>query len=54
LAIGVGVGDVIDTFSHLHTPLEVSILRVINGFVLGALIGIVAIWIYRRFPSTAR
>ncbi|HVR46317.1 MAG TPA: DUF5693 family protein [Candidatus Binatia bacterium] len=53
LAIGVGVGDVIDTFSHLHTSLEVSILRVINGLVLGAIIGIVAIWVYRRFPSTA-
>jgi len=52
LAIGVGLGDVIDTFSHLHTPLEVSILRVINGLVLGAIVGIVAIWIYRRFPST--
>ncbi|MBV8345809.1 MAG: hypothetical protein JO190_12570 [Candidatus Eremiobacteraeota bacterium] len=53
LAIGVGVGDVIDTFSHLHTPLEVSILRVVNGLVLGAIVGVVAIWIYRRFPSTA-
>src|SRR5579863_10619471 len=52
LAIGVGVGDVIDTFSHLHTPIEVSILRVINGLVLGAIIGIVAIWVYRRFRST--
>jgi hypothetical protein len=53
LAIGVGIGDVIDTFSHLHTPLEVSILRVFNGLVLGAIVGIVAIWVYRRFPSTA-
>ena len=44
----------IDTFSHLHTPLEVSLLRIINGLVLGAVIGIAAIWIYRRFQPTAR
>jgi hypothetical protein len=48
LGIGVGVGDVIDTFSHLHTPLEISILRVVNGLAIGAVIGAVAIWIYRR------
>ena len=36
LGIGVGVGDVIDTFSHLHTPLEISLLRVVNGLVIGA------------------
>jgi len=52
LGIGVGIGDVIDTFSHLHTPLEVSILRVINGLVVGAIIGAIAIAIYRRVPAT--
>ncbi len=53
LAIGVGIGDVIDTFSHLHTPLAISLLRVVNGLVIGALVGIVLIAIYRRFPSAA-
>jgi hypothetical protein len=48
LGIGVGVGDVIDTFSHLHTPLEISILRVVIGLVLGAIVGTIVIWIYRR------
>jgi len=47
LGIGVGIGDIIDTFSHLHTPLTISILRVFNGLVLGAVVGIVAIAIYR-------
>ena len=47
LAIGVGLGDVIDTFSHLHTELLVSVLRVFNGFVIGAVIGAVAIVVYR-------
>ena len=49
LAIGVGVGDVIDTFSHLHTPLEVSLLRVAYGIVIGAAIGALFIWLYRVF-----
>jgi hypothetical protein len=49
LAIGVGLGDVIDTFSHLHTELLVSVLRILNGFVIGAVVGIVAILIYRAF-----
>ncbi len=48
LGIGVGIGDVIDTFSHLHTPLVISLQRIGNGVVIGALVGILAIWIYRR------
>lgn len=48
LAIGVGLGDVVDTFSHLHTPLAISILRLINGMVLGAIVGTVVLAIYRR------
>jgi hypothetical protein len=48
LAAGMGLGDLIDTFSHLHTPLLVSIERVFNGGVLGALIGLLAILVYRK------
>lgn len=48
LAIGIGIGDVIDTFSHLHTPLLISIVRVIYGLVIGAIIGAIAIAIYRK------
>lgn len=48
LGIGVGIGDIIDTFSHLHTPIEISILRVVNGLIVGAAIGALLIWIYRR------
>jgi hypothetical protein len=48
LCIGVGIGDVIDTFSHLHTPLEISVLRILNGLVAGAIVGSALIWIYRR------
>jgi hypothetical protein len=48
LAAGMGLGDLIDTFSHLHTPLVVGAERVINGGVLGALIGLLVIFVYRR------
>jgi len=48
LGIGVGIGDVIDTFSHLHTPLTISLTRTVIGLVVGAIIGTLAIWIYRR------
>jgi hypothetical protein len=47
LAIGVGLGDVVDTFSHLHTALIVSLLRLANGAVLGIIIGALAIAVYR-------
>jgi hypothetical protein len=48
LGIGVGVGDVIDTFSHLHTALEISVLRIFYGLLIGAIIGALVIWVYRR------
>lgn len=47
LAIGVGLGDVVDTFSHLHTALAVSLLRLANGAVLGIIVGAIAIAVYR-------
>jgi Family of unknown function (DUF5693) len=53
LGIGVGIGDVIDTFSHLHTSLEISVWRVLNGLVIGAIIGAILIWAYRRIPATS-
>jgi hypothetical protein len=49
LAIGIGLGDVIDTFSHLHTPLHIGVQRLTIGSILGALIGFVLIAVYRRF-----
>ena len=48
MGIGVGIGDVIDTFSHLHTPVLISLFRIFNGVAIGVIIGIVLIWISRR------
>ena len=49
LAVGAGLSDVLDTFSHLHTPLTVSVVRVVLGAILGAIIGAIAIFVYRIF-----
>jgi len=54
LAIGVGVGDVIDTFSHLHTPVSISLLRIVNGLIVGGIIGAAAIAAYRRVALAYR
>lgn len=54
LAIGVGLGDVVDTFSHLHTSLGVSLLRLVNGVVIGIVVGAVAVAAYRRFRIPRR
>ncbi|HHV61484.1 MAG TPA: hypothetical protein GXX51_02445 [Firmicutes bacterium] len=37
----IGQISMVNTFSHLHTPLAVTLLRTFNGLVLGAMIGVV-------------
>ncbi len=48
IAIGVGFGDILDTFCHLHTPILISLMRIFNGLIIGAVIGAIAIAIYRK------
>lgn len=47
VAIGMGLADVVDTFSHLHTALVISAVRLFNGAVIGAVIGALVIAVYR-------
>jgi hypothetical protein len=54
LGISIGTADVIDTFSHLHSPLLVSLIRVVNGVVAGAFIGVLLVLVYRRFIRFTR
>ena len=51
VGITVGTADVVDTFSHIHTPLAVSLIRVFNGAVIGAIVGAILIALY---PPVAR
>ncbi|MBC5800086.1 MAG: hypothetical protein GIX03_06440 [Candidatus Eremiobacteraeota bacterium] len=53
IGIAIGTADVVDTFSHLHTPLAVSLTRVFNGAVIGVVLGAVAIGIYRAVEHRA-
>jgi Family of unknown function (DUF5693) len=48
LAAGIALSDVIDTFSHIHTPLLVTVLRIVNGLLFGLIAGIIVQLIYRR------
>jgi len=54
IAAGVGLSDVLDTFSHIHTALIISVLRLFNGVVAGALIGFAAQWLYRTIWLRSR
>jgi len=54
LGIAIGTSDVVDTFSHLHTPLVASLVRVINGAAIGILVGAVAIVVYRAIDRRLR
>lgn len=52
LFASVGQADTIDTFAHVHTPVFISLVRVINGLILGSVIGSMAIgiyWLIRNF-----
>ncbi len=47
LAAGMALADIIDTFSHIHTPLLITFLRIANGLVFGFVIGAIVQRIYR-------
>lgn len=47
VVIGViGQVSMVNTFSHLHTPLVVTLIRTFNGLALGLVIGLVAAAVY--------
>ncbi len=50
----VGLVSAVNTFCHIHTPLAVSLVRVVNGAWVGAIAGVALVWIIRKaaFSST--
>jgi len=46
--VAVGMGSILNTFSHYHTPLSISFFRVLNGILIGLLLGLVGVWVFRR------
>lgn len=43
----IGFLSTVNTFTHLHIPIYISVLRTVYGFIFGALIGLVLIFLYR-------
>ncbi|RIH81649.1 hypothetical protein Mterra_03040 [Calidithermus terrae] len=48
LLVVVGMGSILNTFSHFHTPLTISLFRVLNGMVIGLILGFALVWVVRR------
>ncbi|RXJ02958.1 hypothetical protein DS745_05080 [Anaerobacillus alkaliphilus] len=42
-----GFSSMVGTFTHLHTPIGVSLLRTFNSLTLGFIIGLILIFVYR-------
>jgi hypothetical protein len=42
LLAGIGQAGIVDTFAHVHTPLDVTLIRVALGVLFGAIIGLMA------------
>jgi hypothetical protein len=53
IGIAIGTSDIVDTFSHLHTPLVASFTRIANGAIIGIAIGALAIALYRAIDARA-
>lgn len=53
IGIAIGTADVVDTFSHLHTSLAVSLVRIVNGAIIGIVVGAIAIAVYRAIAMRA-
>ncbi|NQT29742.1 MAG: hypothetical protein HQ596_04150 [Candidatus Saganbacteria bacterium] len=43
--------SIINSFSHIHTPIMISMIRTVNGLVLGVIIGSIVVLIFDRFIS---
>ncbi len=43
----IGFLSTVNTFTHLHIPIYLSLLRTVYGFVFGALLGLVLIFLYK-------
>ncbi|MCL6525743.1 MAG: DUF5693 family protein [Thermaceae bacterium] len=48
LLVSVGIASILNTFSHYHTPLTISFFRVLNGIVIGLIVGFIGLAIVRR------
>lgn len=48
ILVSVGVASILNTFSHYHTPLTISFFRVLNGIIIGLIVGFIGVAVVRR------
>lgn len=48
MLIAVGIASILNTFSHYHTPLAISLFRVLNGILVGLILGGLGLIVVRR------
>jgi hypothetical protein len=46
LLVAMGQADIIDTLAHLHTPLLATLFRILNGLILGWIVGSAALFLF--------
>jgi len=46
--------SILNSFSHIHTPLMVSFARTINGLILGIVIGVLVVFLADLFMKKSK
>ncbi|MEG1345562.1 MAG: DUF5693 family protein, partial [Acidaminococcaceae bacterium] len=46
LAATIGQGSLVQTFAHMRTPIVMSYVRALDGYLLGAILGISAVLVF--------
>jgi NhaP-type Na+/H+ or K+/H+ antiporter len=46
--VALGMGSILNTFAHYHTPLSISFFRVLNGIWIGVALGLLGAWFLGR------
>ena len=47
----IGLISALNTFCHIHAPIQLSLIRLFNGAVVGILVGVLIYWLIRYLPG---
>jgi NhaP-type Na+/H+ or K+/H+ antiporter len=47
----IGLASMMNTFSHAHTPIVLSLLRTVHGIWLGIIIGVLLVFALKWFSA---
>ena len=51
IAATVGQSSMVETFAHMRTPIFMSFMRGVDGVILGGLIGVLMILLFKIFTK---